>query len=71
MAFPSIPTSYTPTARDSLFTALGLDPGLAVSATITHSYVMLEFIATDDNGDLIRGAANEYINQFTIPVEEP
>lgn len=71
MAFPSIPTAYTPTARDSLFTALGIDPGLAISATITNSYISLEFIATDDNGDLIRGAENQYVNQFTIPVQEP
>lgn len=71
MAFPTIPTSYTPTARDSLFMALGLDPGLAISAQITHARITLEFVATDDNGDLIRGADNQYVHVFSIPVEEP
>lgn len=71
MAFPSIPTSYTAAARDSLFTALGIDPGLAISAMITSEYINLEFIATDDNGDLIRNAGNQYVHQFTVPVQEP
>lgn len=71
MAFPTIPTSYTPTARDSLFTALGLDPGLALTAVITNEYITLEFIATDDNGDLIRNAGNQHVHTFQVPVEAP
>lgn len=70
MPMPNVPEFVTPTTRDGIFSSLGLDPDLSLTATITGETVTVQFVAVDEDGRLIRSNGADIIHTITIPVQE-
>lgn len=70
MPMPEVPDFVTPTTRDAIFSNLGLDPDLALSATVTGETVTVQFIAVDEDGRLIRSSGTDVIHTITVPVQD-
>lgn len=70
MPMPNLPTFVTPTTRDAIFSSLGMEPELSLSATVTGETVTVQFIAVDEDGRLIRSSGTDVIHTIAIPVQD-